>query len=263
MMIGTRGDEISVHGPVVVFAKGEAISGMVVTALGERYEMGGVDEGDVLSGWEFDTEAAGGALVIVDFEDLAAESGRAAVFEFLFGDFGGWERHHRSGCRPKQNGGMVRKVTGDESFAHFPAVFGDGDDEFEAVGETGRDLADVADEWLGLQRFYSRGAMFCRQPEAILAQVEERILRTVLIIVFPDDFEPCRESVPQFPAPRDAVGCGNPVVDEVENREEEEWFVRSLMTLSSDPDNSDVEGVKAFDSGIQKHGGSQSGILRT
>lgn len=262
MMIGTRGDEISVHGPMVVFAKGEAIGGMVVTAFGERYEMGGVDEGDVLSGREFYAEAAGGALVIVDFEDLAAESGRATVFEFVFGNFGRREWYQRSGCRPKQNGGMVRKVSGDESLAHFPAVFGNGDEEFEAVGETSEDLTDITDERLGLQGLDSRGAVPGRLPKAILAQVEEWILRAVLIIVFPDDFEPRRESVPQFPAPRDAVGCGNPVVDEVENREEEEWFVRSLMTLSSDPDNSDVEGVKVFDGSVQKHGVSQSGILQ-
>jgi hypothetical protein len=52
---------------------------------------------------------------------------------------------------PKQNRSMVRKVAGDESLTHFPAVFGNGDEEIEAVGETGEDLADVTDERLGLQ----------------------------------------------------------------------------------------------------------------
>ena len=85
-MIRSRSDEISIHGPVVVFAKGEAVGGVVVLALGKRDEVGGVDEGDVVTGGQLDAETAGGALVIVDGEDLAAEGGRAAVFGFFLGD---------------------------------------------------------------------------------------------------------------------------------------------------------------------------------
>ena len=250
MVIGAGGDEIPVHGPVMVFAKREAVGGVIVLTLGKRDDVGGVDEGDVVAGGEFDPEAAGGALVIVDLENLAAERGGAAIFEFVVGDFGRWEWRHGSGCRPKQSRGMVRKVSSDESLAHLPAVLGYGDEEFETVGETGKDLANITDERLGLQGLDSRGAVLGRQPETILAQVEEWILRAVLIIMFPDDFEPCRESIPQFPAPWDAVGRGNSVIDEVENREKQERFVRPLMALSRDADNSNVEGVKAFDSGI-------------
>ena len=76
---------------MVVFAKREAVGGVVVLALGKRDEVGGVDEADVVASREFDAEAAGGALVIVDGEDLAAEGGRAAVFEGLFRDEG-WLR---------------------------------------------------------------------------------------------------------------------------------------------------------------------------
>ncbi len=88
VMIRARSDEVAVHGPVVIFAQGKAVGGVVVLALGEWDEVGGVYEADVVAGGEFDTEAAGGALVIVDGEDLATERRRAAVFERLVGDEG-------------------------------------------------------------------------------------------------------------------------------------------------------------------------------
>ena len=88
-------------------------------------------------------------------------------------------------------------------------------------------------------------------PEALLAQVEERVLRAVLIIMFPDDFEPCRESVPQLSAPWDAVGGGNSFVNQVKNREEQERFMGPLMTFAPNADHSDVEVVKTFDGGIE------------
>ena len=80
MVIGGRGDEVAVHGPVVVLAEREAVGGMIVLTLCKGNEVGGVDEADVVAGGELDTEATSGALVIVDGEDLPAESGRAAVF---------------------------------------------------------------------------------------------------------------------------------------------------------------------------------------
>ena len=86
VVIGCWSDEIPIHGPVVVFAEGEAVGRMIVLALGKRDEVGGVDEADVIAGGELDAEAASGALVIVNGEDLTAEGGRAAVFERLVGD---------------------------------------------------------------------------------------------------------------------------------------------------------------------------------
>ena len=73
---------------MVVFAEGEAVGGVVVAGYGEGNEMGGVDEEYVVDGGEFDAEAAGGALVIVDGEDGASEGGGAAVFKFIFRDEG-------------------------------------------------------------------------------------------------------------------------------------------------------------------------------
>ena len=87
-MVGARSDEVSIHRPVVVLTEGEAVGGVVVAGFGEGNEMGGIDEGDIVAGGKLDAEAAGGALVVVDGEDLASEGGRAAVFERLFRDEG-------------------------------------------------------------------------------------------------------------------------------------------------------------------------------
>lgn len=86
MVIGCWSDEIPIHGPVVILAKCEAVGGVVVLTVGKGDEMSGVDKADVIAGGELDAEAASGALVIVNGEDLTAEGGRAAVFERLVGD---------------------------------------------------------------------------------------------------------------------------------------------------------------------------------
>ncbi len=88
VVIRARGDEIAVHRPVVVFAEGETVGGVVVAAFGKRNQMCGINEGNILGGWEFDAQSAGGALVIVDGKDGASEGGGAAVFEFIFRDAG-------------------------------------------------------------------------------------------------------------------------------------------------------------------------------
>jgi len=50
------------------------------------------------------------------------------------------------------------------------------------------------------------------------------------------------------------VRGGKSLVDEVENREEQERFVRTLMAFPRDADNSDVEVVQTSDGGIEEHG---------
>ena len=86
VQVGAGGDEVAIHGPVVVFAEGEAVGRVVVAALGEGDEVGGVDEGDVVAAGEADAQTAGGALVIVEIEDESAEGGAAAVFGRVVGD---------------------------------------------------------------------------------------------------------------------------------------------------------------------------------
>jgi len=84
MMIRAGCDEMTIHRPMVVLAEGKTIGGVIVVAIREGHEVRGVDERDIVAGGEADAEAAGGALVIVDFEDLAAEGWAAAVLEGLF-----------------------------------------------------------------------------------------------------------------------------------------------------------------------------------
>lgn len=86
MQVRPRRNDITIHRPVMVFAEGEAVGGVVVVGLREGDEVGGVDEGDVVAGGKPDAQAAGGALVVVDIEDESAEGGAAAVFERLFCD---------------------------------------------------------------------------------------------------------------------------------------------------------------------------------
>lgn len=49
---------------------------MVVLTLRKRDEVGGVDEANVVASGELDAEAAGGAWVVVDGEDLVATTPR-------------------------------------------------------------------------------------------------------------------------------------------------------------------------------------------
>lgn len=137
VVIGSRSNQIAVHRPVVVFAKRKAIGGVIVLADRKRDEMGGVDEADIVASGELDAEAAGGALVVVDGEDLAAEGGRSAVFERLFRDEG--SSIGNGGCWDGRE--KIWEIPGDQSLAHELAVGGEGDEVLETIGEAGEDLA--------------------------------------------------------------------------------------------------------------------------
>ena len=90
VVIRARSYEIPIHGPVVVLAEGEAVSGVVVLALGKRDKVSGVDERDIIASGEIDAESAGGALLVVDGENLAVECGATAIIEFFLGDEEFW-----------------------------------------------------------------------------------------------------------------------------------------------------------------------------
>ena len=141
------------------------------------------------------------------------------------------------------------EIAGGQSLAHDLAVFRDGDEELEAVGEPGEDLADVGNPDFPPDRRDAVG--FEDLPESIAGEIAERQVRAVLIIMFSHDFEPCREAVPQFIAPWDTVGGGLAFVDQIKNREQEEGFVRPLVAFAPDADHADVEVVKTFNSRVQ------------
>ena len=83
-MIRPGSDDVAIHRPMVVLAQGETVGGVIVAGLRKGDEVGGVDEGDVVRRRKLNPQATGSALVVVDREDLAAEGGAAAVFEFVF-----------------------------------------------------------------------------------------------------------------------------------------------------------------------------------
>ena len=210
VVVGGRCDQIPVHRPVVVLAKGEAIGRMVVPGLREGNEVGGVDEGYVAGGGELDPQAAGGALVVVDFEDLAAEGGAATVFEFVFvkrrrwrTGGGGWQLRR---VRREQSGGVMGKVASNEGCPHLAAVPGDGDEVVEAIGEAGVDLAEVGSADLAVDRGGAIG--LDRLPETVTGEIAEREVGIALVVVLPDDVEARLEAVAQGLAPWDVVGGG-------------------------------------------------------
>ena len=84
--VGPGGDDVAVHGPVVVLAEGKAVGGVVVARLGKRNEVCGIDEGHIVTGGKADAQAACGALVVVDVEDEPAEGRATAVFGRFFGN---------------------------------------------------------------------------------------------------------------------------------------------------------------------------------
>lgn len=257
MVIRARRDKVAVHCPVVIFTESKAVGRVVVAAFCEGDEVGGIDEGDIVARGQADAEAAGGALVIVDFEYLAAESGRTAVFKFVLGNFGRRKWHHGSGFRPKQNRGMVREVAENECFTHFLAVLGDGDEELEPVGESGVDLADVGDTDFTAYRCGPVG--FEGLPETVSCQIAEGKIWVVLVVVFADEEKAGGKSVAEFLAPRDSVGCGKPCVEQIESGKEEQGLVwafvwRSLLHRRG----SDIEVVKAFDGRIEEHMGRKA-----
>ena len=146
----------------------------------------------------------------------------------------------------------VREVAGDEGLAEGLAIYRAGDEEFESVGEASEDLAKVRDEEVAAD---GGGAIFFQgTPEAIAGKVTEREFRVVLIVVFPDQQEAGGEAIAEFLAPWDAVGSGQAFVDEIQGGEQEQRLVRSLMALTPDAGDTDVQGVDAFDGGIEKHG---------
>ena len=241
---------------MVVLAKGEAVGGVVVVAVGERDEVGGVDEGDVLCGGELDAEAAGGALVIVDFEDLAAEGGAAAVFGRVVGDTQCWILNVGSVvaalCRDKfLNGRKVREIAGDEGLAHSLAGGGDGGEVLEAIGEAGEGLILIGDAEVAADDGVSIN--FQRLPETVAGEVAEWQLGVVLVVVFADLEEAGGETISQRLAPRDAVRRGEAFIDQIEGGEQQQRFVRPFVPLSTDTDDTHVEGVEAFDGGIERH----------
>lgn len=148
----------------------------------------------------------------------------------------------------------MRKVAGDEGLAHELAIGGNGEEELEAIGETGKDFADLVDEWRGLERDAGACVFDPCLPEALGLEIVEWVFRRVLVVVFFDQKEAGSEAVAKFLTPRNPFGRGLAFVDEIQSGEQQQWLVRSLMrTPLLHRRGADVEVVEAVDGVVEKH----------
>lgn len=188
--------------------------------------MCGSDEGDVVAGGEADAETSGGALVIVNFDDLEAEGATSAVFERFFSDErgrlavgdGGWLIFGLEGGREK---------AGDEGIAHEPSIRRDGCNHFKAIREASGDFAEIGDERRAAEKSGAVG--FRGFPESIAGEVAEWQFGIVLIVVLADEEEAGGEAVAEFLAPRDVVRSGQAFIEEIQRGEEQERLVGPLV----------------------------------
>ena len=77
----------------------------------------------------------------------------------------------------------------------------------------------------------------------------------VVIVCFDQKNADCK-SVADFAAPRDALGSGESLVDEIEGGEQQQGLVRSLVRRAFlKGRDADIEVVEAFDGGGEEHEG--------
>lgn len=124
----------------------------------------------------------------------------------------------------------------------------------ETIGEAGEDLAEIASQRWCIDRAGLAIFLSPCLPETLGLQIVERIVRRIFIVVFPDEIEAGCEAVTEFLAPRDSLGSGQPLVDEIEGGEQQQGLVRPLVPLPTHADDADMEVVEAFDGGGEEHG---------
>ena len=74
--------------------------------------------------------------------------------------------------------------------------------------------------------------------------------------MFPNEQEAGGETVAEFLAPRDALGSGQALIDEIEGGEQQQGLVRSLVRRAFlKGRDADIEVVEAFDGGGEEHEG--------
>ena len=85
------------------------------------------------------------------------------------------------------------EVAGDEGVAHELAGGGNGDEEFEAIGETCGDLSNICDEDVAIDdcKSISLGSL----PKSISGKITVRKVGVILVVVFPDEIETLRKSI--------------------------------------------------------------------
>lgn len=244
--IGAGRDEEAVHGPVVVLAEREAVGGVVVGLLAVGDEMRGIDKGQVTDFGHADAESAGGALAVVDFEDLFPEGGTAAgaglvVIVFVLRR----SRNGRSLMKERFEGGpMNRKIPTHKVLAQDKSVGGREDKAVEAVGEAGINFAHLGHKWRHWDRLTR--ARINGPPVFVLLKMVIWEIRSVLIQRRADNVEVAGESFPERLRPWDTIGRGLAGGDEIEHGEEQDGFVWFLVAGWAFADDADMESVDPF-----------------
>ena len=147
-----------------------------------------------------------------------------------------------------ERGASVGKVAGDEGLAQAKAVEGGVEIGRDGRVDAGKDkaAAAISNEGWSLQRDRTVSADSLRQPPTFVPQVEKRILRCVLIIELLDVLKVAAEARPQIRTPRNVVGCGPAIGDEVQHGEKQQRLVRTLMALRPGARHSDMESVQSL-----------------
>lgn len=269
-----RGDEEAVHGPVMVFAQGDAIGGVVIAAvegIAEGDEVRGIHKGEVVPLGQADAQAAGGALEVVGLQHDPAEArGASGALVVLPRAIGGLEvvfipvvlrldqafRDLVLDEEQAESRTSLREVAGDEGLPQSQPVVRR---EEPHGGSTGDGGPDAFPGHVTHQRCAFQGDDACRGaphrvPPAFLPEVEEGILRGVLIIAATHDFKVSGETLPQAAAPEDAVRRGLAHGDEIEHGEEQERLVRTLMALRPFPDDADMQRIQHLDGVVEGAG---------
>lgn len=267
-------DEEAVHGPVMVLAQGDAIGGVVIAAvegIAEGDEVRGIDEGEVVPLGQADAQAAGGALEVVGLQHDPAEAGGAPrALVVLPRAIGGLEevfipvvlrldqafRDLVLDEEQAEGRTCLREVAGDEGLPQSQPVVGREKPHGRSTGDGGPDVfpGHVTHEGCALQGDDARRGAPHRMPPAFLPEVEEGILRGVLIIAATHDLEVSCETLPQAAAPEDAVRRRLAHGNEIEHGEEQEGLVRALMALRPFPDDTDMQRIQHLDGVVEGAG---------
>ncbi len=252
-MIGSRCDQIAVHGPVVIFAKGDSIRGVVVSKLAPWKQVCGVDKGHIVSAGKADPKTTGGALVIVDFEDCSPEGRGPAIFDPFLRYLSGWRSDRRRFSQIEELGRRPREVAGDECFTHFSPRLRNRDEDIKAVDESGENPAKVGRS--DLPPNGSGPIALQREPEPVAGQISERKVGIVLVVQLPDDVESRGKPIPEFLTPRNVVWSGQSFVNQIERCQKEQWLVRSLVrrAVSLRGRCADAERIKIGDGFLYGH----------
>ena len=206
-----RGDDAVVHGPVMNLAQGHAVAGVIIAAqlaIPKGDEVSGIDKGEVVHFPEADAEPAGGALEVVDLQDGAAEAGGPSRL-----GLGIVVLTFRERRREVLNAGFLKQegkrapglgeIAGDDGPAQAEAFGGRKKPGGDGRRDAGKDLSagTIPNERWCLQRLRTLWTCFEDQPPAFIPEVEERILRGVLIIALSDKLEVAGEPLPEVLAP--------------------------------------------------------------